>query len=127
MNTMQMQELAERYVAVWNESDPTVRRQRIAALWTEDGAHYSPTLEAHGHDDLERRVIMSWDKWVHTARHSFRVCADADGHHGGVKFHWEMITPAGEVSTLGFEFLQLAPDGRIAAAYMFVEPPKPLR
>jgi SnoaL-like domain len=125
MNTMQ--DLAERYVAVWNESDTQLRKQRISALWTEDGAHYSPTLEAHGHDGLELRITSSWDKWVNAAQHSFRACADADGHHGSVKFHWEMITPTGEVSTLGFEFLRLAPDGRIEAAYMFVEPPMPRR
>src|SRR5262249_56209048 len=32
-------DLVERYVAVWNESDPTRRRSLIADLWTEDAVH----------------------------------------------------------------------------------------
>ena len=32
-------ELADRYVALWNEPDPDRRRQLIAGLWTEDGSH----------------------------------------------------------------------------------------
>jgi len=114
------QDLVQRFIAVWNESDPQARKRQIAELWAEDGSHYSPSMEAHGYEALERRIIGSWDKWVHGAGHSFRACADADGHHGGIKFHWEMITPGGEVSSLGFEFLLLGPDGRIAKDYMFV-------
>ena len=30
-------ELADRYVALWNEPDPDQRRRMIAGLWTEDG------------------------------------------------------------------------------------------
>jgi hypothetical protein len=114
------QELAARYVAVWNESDAQARKQRIAELWAEDGTHYSPSMEAHGYAALERRVIGSWEKWVAGAGHSFRACSDVASHHGGVKFHWEMISPSGDVASLGFEFLVLGPDGRIATDYMFV-------
>ena len=32
-------ELAERYVALWNEPDPDRRRRMIAELWTADGLH----------------------------------------------------------------------------------------
>jgi hypothetical protein len=32
-------DIADRYVALWNEADPDRRRAAIAALWSEDGAH----------------------------------------------------------------------------------------
>jgi hypothetical protein len=32
-------EIADRYVALWNEPDPDARRAAVAQLWTEDGAH----------------------------------------------------------------------------------------
>jgi hypothetical protein len=32
-------ELAERYVALWNEAEPDRRRRMIAELWTEGGEH----------------------------------------------------------------------------------------
>ena len=123
MNTIQ--ELAERYVAVWNEADAHARRAQIAALWADDGAHFTPSMEARGHAALERRIIGAWDKWVRDADHRFRACPDADSHHGGVKFHWEMITPDGAVSSLGFDFLVLGADGRIVADYQFLEPAAP--
>src|SRR6185437_6018486 len=34
------QHLADRYAAVWNETDPERRRRAIAALWVRDGEHY---------------------------------------------------------------------------------------
>jgi hypothetical protein len=64
-------QLADRYVAVWNEPDAEQRRKMIAELWTEDSLHIleppqeirdvartldmTPTLEARGHDALEAR------------------------------------------------------------------------
>jgi hypothetical protein len=61
-------ELADRYVAVWNEPDTQQRRKTITQLWTEDGVQIlqppqeirqtaaalgmTPTLEARGHDAL---------------------------------------------------------------------------
>ena len=32
-------ELADRYVALWNKRDPSRRRQLIAELWADDGVH----------------------------------------------------------------------------------------
>jgi hypothetical protein len=33
-----LQQLVDRYVALWNEPDPDVRRHAICALWAPDGA-----------------------------------------------------------------------------------------
>jgi len=119
MNTWD--ELAERYVAVWNEPDAEARRRRIAGLWIEDGLHCTPSMEARGHAALERRIIGAWEKWVKGAGHSFRYAGDADSHHGGMKFHWEMRSPDDTLVSLGFDFLLIGADGRIAADYQFIE------
>ncbi len=121
MNT-NIDDLVERYVAMWNEPDLHARRAQIAALWTEDGAHYTPSMEMHGHAALEQRVTTAWEKWVRDTGHTFRNCRDAQSHHGGARFHWEMVTAAGEVSSLGFDFLRLAADGRIASDHQFLQP-----
>jgi hypothetical protein len=39
MATIDPQELAGRYVAVWNEPDAKLRREAIRGLWAEDGTH----------------------------------------------------------------------------------------
>jgi hypothetical protein len=42
------QQLADRYVTVWNETDAEARRQAIAALWPPDGVHHVRDREAGG-------------------------------------------------------------------------------
>jgi len=53
------EDLARRYVHIWNEADPAARRAQVAALWIENGTHYVRTREVHGHADLEVRVATS--------------------------------------------------------------------
>jgi hypothetical protein len=43
-----LNDLVDRYISVWNEPEPDRRREGIAALWEEDGAHFTPSLEARG-------------------------------------------------------------------------------
>lgn len=43
------EELADRYLALWNEPDVDRRRRMIAELWTEDGRHFlQPPQEIRG-------------------------------------------------------------------------------
>ena len=41
-----MDTLASRYVALWNEPDPGLRRKTIEELWAADGAHLLEPPEA---------------------------------------------------------------------------------
>jgi len=61
------QYLADRYVAVWNETDPDRRRRAIAELWTPDGRHCVDTREAHGYDALEKRITRRTSATAATA------------------------------------------------------------
>jgi hypothetical protein len=114
------QELLERYIAVWHEPDDAKRRALIETLWTPDGAHYSPTLEAHGYDELAARVLRSYTRWVADAGMHFRATGDLLEHHGALIFTWEMVAPSGEVESIGRDVFLLAPDGRAQTIYQFV-------
>ena len=114
--------LLERYVAQWHEPDPTARRRRIEELWAPDGANFTQSFEARGHDALEARVRVAYEKWVRDAGYIFRP-RQADCHHGAVRFVWDMASPGdGKVISLGADFLLLAADGRIHKDYQFIEP-----
>lgn len=69
------EKLAERYVAVWNETDPQRRRETIAALWAPEGIHYVGSREVQGYDALEQRVTGSHEKNVRDGGHRFEVSA----------------------------------------------------
>jgi hypothetical protein len=118
-------QLAERYVAVWNEPDADRRRLSIAALWVEDGEHYTRVHDVRGHAALEERVRGAYSQFVGTGAYVFRSASNANGHHGTVRFNWEMVAPDGRVAARGFDFLVLAQDGRIRIDYQFTDPTPP--
>ena len=131
-------ELAEKYVALWNEPDADRRRQMIAKLWTEDGAHIlqppqeiraiaaqpglgmMAILKAQGHEEIEARAASAYEHWVGSEGLSFRGRDDADRLGDVVKLHWEALAKDGTVSAVGLSFLVLAADGRIERDYTFI-------
>lgn len=118
---MNPQDLADRYVAVWNESSPAVRRQSIAGLWVPNGVHYVRTREVRGYDALEQRVAESYEKNVRGHGNRFRTVRNAQALCDTVTFNWEMISPDGDkVLAVGLEFLMVDDQGRIVADYQYV-------
>jgi hypothetical protein len=136
--TKDAEALAGRYMALWNEPDPDLRRRTIAELWTEGGTHIlqppeemreiaarpgiglAAMLEARGHAEIEARVASAYEHWVDSEGLSFRGRDDVERLGDIVKFHWEAIDQAGEVVAVGLNFLVLAADGRIERDYTFV-------
>src|ERR1700761_5259573 len=113
---------ADRYVAVWNEPDAKARRARIAEIWAEDGAHFSPSHEARGHAALEARVTGAHDAFVRDGGYVFRRAGAVDAHHDVMRFRWEMIPAAGgAVEAAGQQVLLLQADGRLLLDYQFSE------
>jgi hypothetical protein len=134
-------QLADRYMALWNEPDADRRRRMIAELWTEDGSQIlqppqemraiaaSPgiglaaTLEARGHSELEARATSSYEHWVGSAGLSFRARDDAQRLGDVVKFHWDAVADDGSTAAVGLNVLVLAADGRVRRNYTFVDGP----
>jgi hypothetical protein len=121
MTTTAPQELAERYVALWNEPDLAARRRAIAQLWTPDGVHYVKALEYRGHQALEERVLGAHDKNVRLGGNRFRAVRDAQVLRDVVEFHWEMLPAHGEqLLAVGLEVLMLDDQQRIVRDYQFI-------
>lgn len=117
-----LNKFAERYVDVWNETDPVRRRDKIRDLWAPTGFNQSPSLEATGYDELEKRITASHEKWVVQQGCVFRSLRNATGHHRAVRFNWDMAPrTGGEPLTVGFDFCLLDEDGRIREDYQFIE------
>ena len=131
-------QLAERYMALWNEPDADERRRMIAELWTEHGSQIlqppqeiraiaaqpgiamTAILEAHGYEEIEARAASAHEHWVGSEGLSFRGRDDAERLGDVVKLHWEAVAKDGTVSAVGLSFLVLAADGRIARDYTFI-------
>jgi hypothetical protein len=132
------EQLADRYLAVWNEPDPEVRRTSVEQLWTEDGLHLleppeeivkrateigvTASLAARGHDELFTRVTRAYDEFVAPGQYEFRRHGDAAALQDMVKLRWAMVPAGGgEVLAVGIDLLLLGPDGRIVSDYQFIE------
>jgi hypothetical protein len=115
-------ELVDRYVALWNEADVDRRREAIVALWTPDGLHYAKNQTCHGYRALEDRVARSYERSVAPGLNRFRHADNVEAHHNVVRFNWHMVRKADDhIVAVGFDFLVLADDGRIAADYQFID------
>ncbi|WP_248926704.1 hypothetical protein [Paenibacillus hamazuiensis] len=111
---------AEKYAAVWNESDAGRRRKLISELWAEDAEHYAKTLEARGYAELEARIIRAYEINVVEGGYLFKAAGSPDGHHNVVKLGWEMVPKeGGSAAAVGTVFVILGDDGRIVADYQF--------
>ncbi|MFF0340586.1 hypothetical protein [Kribbella sp. NPDC004875] len=138
MNDNTAEELAKRYVAVWNEPDAEARRTAVAGLWADDGVHLleppeeivkrageigvTATLEARGHAELVRRVTRAYDEFVAPGQYEFVPHGEATGLRDLVKLRWAMVPAGGgEALAIGIDLLLLGPDGRIVTDYQFIE------
>ncbi|HWD80036.1 MAG TPA: hypothetical protein VG497_14170 [Kribbella sp.] len=138
MNNNTAQELANRYVAVWNEPDADLRRKAVEQLWTEDGMHLleppeeiveratqigvTALLEARGYEELTQRVSTAYGEFVAPGQYAFVLHGEAAVLHDLVKLRWAMVPAGGgEALAIGIDLLLLAPDGRIRTDYQFIE------
>jgi hypothetical protein len=132
-------DLADRYVALWNEPDAGARRGLLRALWSDGAVHRlrppeemraaaravgfpDALLEARGHDELERRVTRAYHEFVSPGTFVFRSRDDVARLGNVVKFHWEMVPKeGGDVAGVGLEFLIVDDELRILEDYQFIE------
>jgi hypothetical protein len=47
------------YFAMWNQTDPALRRQTIQSTWTADARYLDPLFAAQGADELDALVVVS--------------------------------------------------------------------
>jgi hypothetical protein len=114
------QQLADRYVTIWNETGAEARRQAISGLWLPEGIHYVGDREAHGYTALEQRIIGSHHKNVRDGGYRFRAVKNAQALRNAVTFNWEMVAPDSSVAAVGLEFLIVDALNRIAVDYQFI-------
>jgi hypothetical protein len=139
MSDLELNDLTDRYVAVWSEPDQERRRTAVRRLWSADAVHVLQppremrqaaerlgfdrlVLAAHGHDALEVRVTRAYEEFVAPGTFVFRSRGEAGRLQDVVTFRWEMVPrTGGEPAGVGLEILLLGADGRIVRDYQFIE------
>src|SRR2546421_419654 len=92
-----MQEMVERYLAAWNETDASRRRKLVDELWAEDGGYTDPLGDANGRaeiDGLIGAVQQQFPDFV------FTLGGPVDAHHEQARFSWH-LGPDGAAEPIG--------------------------
>jgi hypothetical protein len=112
------EKLVERYIDVWNETDPAARRAAVDALFTEDVRFVDPMAAARGQADLDRMI-----GGVQAQFPGFVISrtGTVDGHHDQARFTWEMGRPGEEAPVAGFDVVTVAADGRVEQVLGFLD------
>ena len=104
--------VVDQYLGMWNEPDPSVRRETVTSIFTADAHHVvsAPiemretayalgfprlTLEIRGHADLEFRVGQAYAEFVGSGQYRFEPHGEARRVGQVVMFGWQMVATAG--------------------------------
>jgi hypothetical protein len=109
--------IANRYIALWNETDPERRQALMAELWSEDGTYLDPLIQGQGHEQIGTLIAG-----VHGQFPGFRfaLVGQPDGYGNQVRFSWQLGPEGrdGPIKGTGFATLE---NGRIRSVVGFLD------
>ncbi|MCI3931936.1 nuclear transport factor 2 family protein [Streptomyces sp. AN091965] len=108
-----------RYFEAWNATGADDVRKAVEAAWTQDAAYTDPLADAAGTEALVAVIAAAQKQFP---GFEFRRTGEVDGHHGIVRFSWELVSGAdGSAPVAGSDVAVLAEDGRIRRVYGFLD------
>ena len=118
MDAINPQDIAARYVAAWNETDPDRRHALVSALWTEDASYGDPVMQGRGHGGIESLIAGVQARFPNFR---FTVSGRPDGYGDRLRFSWDLGPEGGEAVVQGTDFATLAGDGRLQEVAGFLD------
>ena len=111
-------DLADRYLAAWNETDPSARTAALAALFADDVRYTDPLVAAVGRQALDATIGAVQAQFPGFV---FRLAGPADAHHDQLRFTWE-LGPAGQDAPIaGFDVAVVDDSGLIRTVLGFLD------
>jgi SnoaL-like domain len=111
-------DIVDRYIAAFNETDADRRRRLLEALYTEDSTYVDPHVEVRGPAGLDAFIAATQEKFP---GFEFKLGSAVDAHHNQARFRWE-AGPAGQPDPpfAGFDVI-VTENGRVRSVYGFSE------
>jgi hypothetical protein len=111
-------ELAQRYIDTWNETDPSARRAAVDRIYAEDARYVDPLAVADGREAIASMIGAVQAQFPGC---SFRLAGPVDGHHNQARFGWE-LGPAGSPAPIaGFDVAVSDDSGHIQSVLGFLD------
>lgn len=111
-------ELAQRYIDAWNETDAAARRAAVDALFSEDARYIDPMAAAVGREAIAATIGAVQDQFPGFV---FRLAGPVDGHHDQARFSWELGPAGQEAPIIGFDVAVTDTTGQIHTVLGFLD------
>jgi hypothetical protein len=110
-------DLIDRYIATWNETDGERRRDLVARTFTKDASYVDPHFEGYGAGEIDALIGAVQQRFP---GYRFRCAGRVDAHHDRVRFCWEVMPAEGPVFAAGTDIATVA-DGRFRSVTGFID------
>ena len=115
--TQNVTEIVKRYLDIWNQTQPAVRRAAIEALYDKACTYTDPIAAVSGHDGIDAMIGAVQKTYPGIF---FKLDGAVDGHHDQARFTWSAGAPGGPAAVVGFD-VAVFRDGRIQHVYGFLD------
>ena len=115
---MSPQDIANQYIATWNERDDGRRRRLVEETWTPDGAYVDPIMAGSGADAISAMIGAAQRQFP---EHYFALVSDVDAYGDRLRFSWMLAPIHATPVALGTDFAELAADGRLKSVAGFFD------
>ena len=109
--------VAETYLAAWNEPDDA-RRLTLMAGWTDQASYVDPLMQGEGRDGIAAMIAAARTQFP---GHAFTLSGTPDGHGDHVRFSWALAPEGGAPVAHGTDMVRLDREGRIAEVVGFLD------
>lgn len=110
-------QIAETYIATWNETDPVGRAVLLETGWAEGATYVDPLASARGRDQISALIAGVQDRFP-----GFRFALDGrvDGFDYHLRFSWS-LGPADEPDMIKGSDFAIVEGGRLKAVTGFLD------
>lgn len=114
--------LARRYLASWNEPDPVRRRALVDELWADEARYVDPIVTAEGRGAIDDVVATAQRQFPGLV---YRQAGAVDCHHHVARLTWE-LAPAGGPPVIAGLAVMVTEQARLRRVYGFLDPLPPI-
>jgi hypothetical protein len=111
-------DLADRYLAAWNETDPDARRAAVDEVFSGDVRYTDPMADVRGAEALAATIGAVQARFPGFV---FRLLGPVDAHHDQLRFTWELGPDGQEAPIAGSDVAVVDGDGRIRTVLGFLD------
>jgi hypothetical protein len=110
--------LADRYLAMWNATDPTERRGLIDDLCAPEVRYTDPLADVTGRDQLDALIAAVQQQFP---GFTFALNGDVETHHAQARFGWDLGPSATPAPVAGFDVITVDDSGRVTLVLGFLD------